>query len=82
MIVLDVEFCFTNGDIRSYEVIEARGDRMGQGDAVVVLEIHPNDTTIEEVIVNRSALAYMRTVKRTVEPSEEERVIQLVEGNG
>ena len=63
----DFEFCFINGQMPCFTVEEGR-DKVAMDQERIRLEIHHFPTMVEEVIVLRSALAYMRTTQRTVQP--------------
>lgn len=71
----DFEFGFLSGETQFFSAVEGR-DKIAADDARVRLELHPDDATVEEVIVHRSALSYMRTTKRTVtaEPTFDQKV--------
>ncbi len=64
----DIEFGFLNGSTQFVTVQEGR-DRIAVDDVRVRAELHPDPDTVEEVIVHRSALAYMRSTKRTMQPT-------------
>lgn len=63
----DFEFCFTNGAVQCLTAVDGR-DTIAADDQRVRLELHQDADTVEEVIISRSQLAYMRTTKRTVHP--------------
>lgn len=66
----EFEFGFLNGQTQFFTTQEGR-DRMAIDAERVRLELHHEPDAVEEVIVHRSALAYMRTTKRTVQPDME-----------
>ena len=78
IVTYDFEFGFLNGTKEFYTAIEGR-DRMGIDEQRVRLELHPDEATVDEIIITRSALAYLRTTKRTVmPPTQLERDLHLV----
>lgn len=74
----DFEFLFLNGQRECYTAEEGR-DRIAADDARVRLELHHTEDAIEEIIVHRSALALMRTVKRIIHPDTRTEGLKLVD---
>lgn len=66
-VVFDLEFLFIGGQSLYVTATEGR-DSIRADDARVRLELHPDPLTVEELIIHRPQLAYMRTVKRTAAP--------------
>lgn len=62
----ECEFGFLNGHTQFFTVIEGRDIYAADTDRIR-LELHHEDS-VEEVIVHRASLAYMRTTKRVVQP--------------
>ena len=79
----EFEFGFLNGSTQYFTAQDGR-DRIAADDARVRLEIHHDEATVEEIIVTRSALAYMRTTKRTVtvEPTLEDQIDAAIIAHG
>ena len=67
IVTYDFEFGFLNSTTQFYSAVDGR-DRFGLDEQRVKLELHPDDATVDEIIITRSALAYLRTTKRTVTP--------------
>lgn len=65
-IVYDFEFGFIQGPPQFFTAVEGRDTIETADEHRVRLELHPDADTIEEVIVTRASLAYMRTTTRTV----------------
>lgn len=79
-VVFDFEFHFQSGSSLFTTAQEGR-DRISADDARVRLELRHESGDVEEVIVHRSTLAYMRTTKRTLEvepPKDAEALLKLV----
>lgn len=66
-VLFDLEFQFKSGDTLCLSAEEGR-DRIAADEARVRIEIHQSDDVVEEIIVTRSELAYMRTIRRAVKP--------------
>jgi hypothetical protein len=60
----DLEFCF--GDTQVHVTIVEGRDRIAADDQRIRVEQHPTDDLVEELIIDRSKLLYMRTTKRTL----------------
>lgn len=68
--LVDLEFSFTNG--QSLTVTAELGrDTIDGNNTHVRLFLHPAEGVHEEVLVTRSALAYMRTTQRTLKPQSQ-----------
>jgi len=63
----DFEFLFLNGTKEWYCAVEGR-DRISADDARIRLELHPDEQTVDEIIIQRQALASMRMTKHTIPP--------------
>lgn len=66
-ILYDFEFGFLNGTTQFFTVQEGRDTKAADADRIRLV-MHPDEATLEEVIITRSALAYMKTTMRKVQP--------------
>lgn len=67
-VVFDFEFQFAHV-APLYASAEEGRDTIAADEARIRLELHPEPGVTEELIVQRSELAYMRTTKREIAPS-------------
>ncbi len=67
-IVYDIEFQFRDGGRETVHVEEARGDRILIDDTVVSVQLNPEPGVSEDVLVTRAELAFMRTIRREIQP--------------
>lgn len=68
LVLFDFEFCFRTSGVKEYFSAQDGRDKIAIDDARMRLELHPDPQTIDEIIIQRAELAYMRTTKRTVAP--------------
>jgi hypothetical protein len=66
-VLFDLEFCFKSGETLYISVEEGR-DSIAADEARVKIMLRQSDDAVEEIIVSRSELSYMRTLKRIVRP--------------
>ena len=70
-VVLDCEYGFLNGTSEHYTV-DTRRDDIVMDDERVKITLKPDVNTVDEILITRSALAYMRTTQRTIVPDLDE----------
>lgn len=68
VVIYDFEFGFLAGGAPLFITAHQGRDHIAADEARVKIELHPDEDTVEEVIVSRASLAYMRTTQRTVQP--------------
>jgi hypothetical protein len=66
-VFFDFEFQFKSGE-SLHVTAEVGRDEIAADAERVRLELRLSDDCVEEIIIHRSELAYMRTMKRTVTP--------------
>jgi len=71
LILIDYEFHFTSGDVRTVEVQDGR-DTIMRGEDRFIVERHPDSQTIECTEVTKSKLDYTVVTKRTVDPDRKQ----------
>lgn len=69
-----------NGGPSLFLTAEEGRDRITIDEVRVLIQVKPDDGSIEETIVHRNALSYMRTTKREVEESADEIQARIAEG--
>ncbi len=79
-IVYDFEFAFMHGGPSLFITAEDGRDRITIDDLRVLIQVKPDDGSVEETIVHRGALAFMRTTRREVAESEDEIQARIAEG--
>lgn len=67
-VFIDFELVFTHGVPPAYFTALEGRDAIRINEQAIVLRIHHEDGAVEDVSVNRSALAYARQVKRIEQP--------------
>lgn len=67
-IVYDIECQFRSGEPLTVHVDEYRGDLVRMDDRLINIHLKPEDGVTEEILVHRAELAYMRTIRREIQP--------------
>jgi len=66
-VYVDFEFLFKSGELLALTLLEGR-DTAAEEDAAIHLKLEPEPGVTETVVISRAELAYMRRIRRVVQP--------------
>ncbi len=80
MTLIDLEFGFLSGAVHTFCLVSGR-DAITEDDSMIRLDLFPDPSTIDVIHIQRSSLAYMRSITRTLPPDPTAQIEALTSGS-